>query len=58
MRTPLHRSAYNGHVIIVDYLISHGADIDSKDIDDENLVLVGSLFIWHCLMVIIMLLNI
>jgi len=36
MRTPLHRSAYNGHVTIVDYLISHGADIDSKDSDGRK----------------------
>jgi len=29
--TPLHYSAYNGHLNVVEYLINQKADINSKD---------------------------
>ena len=30
-RTPLHYSAWNGHVTEAKYLIDHGADVNIKD---------------------------
>jgi len=31
--TPLHWAATNGHLGIVEYLINHGAEINTRDID-------------------------
>ena len=33
LRSPLHYSAQNGHLSVVKYLVSHGANINGKNID-------------------------
>ena len=34
--TPLHYASYNGHLNIVELLVSHGADVNITDYNDGN----------------------
>ena len=37
--TPLIRAALNGHIDIVEFLVSHGADVNDKSITGKFLIL-------------------
>jgi len=43
--TPLHFASENGHLSVVEYLVSQKADINSKTIDIEVFISIGHLFI-------------
>jgi len=55
---PLHLSAANGHLSVVEYLVNQKADINEKSQNNEFLNIIGLLFIWQLKMVILLLLNI
>ena len=56
--TPLHYSVNNGNLGVVEYLIIHGADINSCNCDFDCSCLMRLLFILLLTMAIILLLNI
>ncbi len=31
--TPLHRASYNGHILVVEFLLSKGANVDARTVD-------------------------
>jgi len=56
--TPVHLATQEGHLCVVEYLVSRKADINAQSKDVEFLYLIGLLFIMLLLLVILVLLNI
>jgi len=56
--TPLHLSAYNGHIDVVKYLINHGAEIIAKTDAADITIILALLFITHLITEIFVSLNI
>jgi len=53
--SPLHYASDNGHLSVVEYLVSQKADVNAKSFSIEILDLIGLLFILLLKMVILVL---